>query len=108
MPDWISLGAHGTTKIVGLKTKLKGDRQKNTICQNDLKWQIGFFKDMEANLRDSGADLKPSKILNEKLDRIQKAQGRTETTFDEIAFTIGELTSLLVRCRTILTSQLSI
>ena len=46
-------------------------------------------------MKDSGTEPKPSKLINEKLDRMQKAQGKTEASYDTIVSTIMELTSLM-------------
>ena len=64
----MDVGINGTAKVGKLKTLLKGERQKNTLCQKDLRRQIGIFKELVKN----DAEPKPSKLLNGKLKKYKK------------------------------------
>ena len=47
---------------------------------SDLRRPIAFFKEMETDVRNNTteSDLAPSKVMKDKLERIQKAQEQKE------------------------------
>ena len=63
--------------------------------QTDLSRQISFFKEMEACMRNSTieSDLDgPSRVMEQKLVRLQKAQEHTECTLEDIVMMVSDLT----------------
>ena len=89
--SWMDVGIHGTTQVVNFKTILKGSRQKNTLGMKNLARQIGIFKE----LVNGDEEQKPSKLLNDKLESVLKAQKIVESTLDLVSLNIAELTSLM-------------
>ena len=95
MATWITVGAKGTIHIGDIKTKLRGATQRNSMNITDLRRQISFFKEMEADMRSSTteSDLDgPSRVMDKKLVRLQKAQEHTERTLEDIVIMVSDLT----------------
>ena len=94
--SWMDVGIPGTAQVVNFKTILKGSRQKNTLGMKNLARQIGIFKE----LVNGDEEQKPSKLLNDKLEYVLKAQKVVESIFDVVTATVAELTSLMCEMQT--------
>ena len=88
--SWITVGIHGTAKVVQLKTNLKGLRQRNSLAVKSLNREIGLFKECV-----SEEDQQPSGFLNSKLKKVNDALKVVESSYDLVTNDIYELTSLL-------------
>ena len=89
--SWMDVGVIGTSKIGGIKTTLKGARQKNTLAMTNLKRQIGIFLEMVHDADPS----KQSKLITNKLEGVLKAQKIVESTYDVITENVATLTAEL-------------
>ena len=89
---WIAVGAKGTNLILETKNKLKILRQKNSNNQNNLRRQLAYFRELEA---DAGDLDKPSFSMKSSLAKLQKPQTSTKQSLTKVSETIDDLTCML-------------
>ena len=88
--SWITVGVHGTAKVVQLKTNLKSLRQKNSLAVKSRIKELGLFKEFV-----SEEDQQLSGFQNSKLKKVAEALKVVESSYDLVTDDISELTSLL-------------